>query len=387
MTVDRMTLLAHDLLAGRPDGLQVVGTGSRVFIAHLFANGFSEVDIADPRKPRVLSFTPAPAGSWSIHLQVQGDLLLAVNGPDLWQRGPHRPGISAPEQQQAPGQAGVRVFDVAMPGQPRQIGWLEIGGAGAHRIWYPGGTAAYVSAAPPGYQDTILLVVDLADPTRPREQARWAFPDPVAGGRRLSLHHAIEGDDQLLFGAWRDGGCTVHRLGDGVPALLAHVTWDGPGGAGCAAHSAVPVPGRQLLAVAEEGVEEAGEPQRRRVRLLDITDPAAPVLVSQLPEPGITPVPGARFGPHNLFEYRPGAWADTSVLFVAHQGAGLRAVDISDPRRPAETASFMAQPPDRLADPRPGRPRVVQTNDVFVSGAGIASVVDANLGLHVLSLS
>jgi hypothetical protein len=394
MAVDQVTLLGHDLLAGRSDGLQVVGTGSRVFIAHLFSSGFTEVDLADPRRPRVLSFTPAPAGTWSIHLQVAGDLLLAVNGPDLWQRGPHVPGMSAPEREQRPGQSGVRVFDVAVPGRPRQIGWLDIGGSGAHRIWYAGGTTAYVSAAPPGYDDTILLIVDLADPAQPRERARWAFPEPVSGGRRLSLHHAIEGDGRLLFGAWRDGGMTVHRLdGDsaGRPALLTHLTWDGPdgpgpGGRGPAVHSTVPVPGRRLLAVAEEGVEEGGEPQRRRVRLLDIADPAAPRFLSEFPEPGITPVPGARFGPHNLYEYRPGAWADTTVAFVAHQGAGLRVVDITDPRRPVETAAFLAGPPARLIDRRPGRAAVVQANDVFVTADGIASLVDTNLGLHVLAL-
>lgn len=392
VAVSQVTPLGHDLLAGRPDGLQVVGSRSRVFVAHLFSGGFTEVDISDPCSPRVLSFTPAPAGAWSIHLQVQDDLLLAVNAPDLWQRGPHVPGMSAPEQERTSGRSGVRVFDVSASGRPREIGWLEIGGAGAHRIWYAGGSTAYVSAAPPGCDDTILLVVDVSDPARPRERARWSFPQPVAGGRRLSLHHAIEGDDHLLFGAWRDGGCTIHRLSDNrlsddSPALLTHLTWDGPDGLGPAAHSAVPIPGRHLLAVAEEGVEEAGEPQRRRVRLLDIADPAAPAFLSELPEPGVPPVPGARFGPHNLFEYRPGAWADTTVAFVAHQGAGLRIADISDPRRPAETAAFVAAPPRRLIDRRPGRAAVVQTNDVFVTADGIACVVDTNLGLHTLALS
>jgi hypothetical protein len=417
MTVDRVTLLGHDLLGGRSDGLQVVGSGRRVFVAHLFSDGFTEVDIADPRRPRVLSFTPAPPGSWSIHLQVAGDLLLAVNGPDLWRRGAHVPGMSAPELQQAPGQSGVRVFDVAQPGRPREIGWLDIGGSGAHRLWYAGGDTAYVSAAPPGFDDTILLVLDVSDPARPREQARWSFPEPVAGGRRLSLHHAIEGDDHLLFGAWRDGGLTVHRLvgresdrrgrgpdrlrRDGgrarrgpateagaaaVPQLLAHLMWDGPDGGGPAVHSTVPVPGRHLLAVVEEGVEEDGEPQRRRVRLLDIGDPADPVLLSRLPEPGVAPVAGARFGPHNLYEYRPGGWADTTVAFVAHQGAGLRVYDITDPLDPAQTAAFRPGPPERLIDRRPGRAAVAQTNDVFVSADGIASVVDTNLGLHTLAL-
>ena len=388
MAVSGVTVLGHDLLDGRPDGLQVVGTGTRVFVAHLFSGGFTEVDIGGPRHPRVLSFTPAPPGTWSIHLQVQDGLLLAVNGPDLWRRGPHVPGVSAPELQERPGQSGVRVFDVAVPGEPREIGWLDIGGAGAHRLWYAGGDTAYVSAAPPGYDDTILLAIDLSDPARPRERARWAFPEPVAGGRRLSLHHAIEDGSGLVFGAWRDGGFTVHRRQPAGPLdLLAHVIWDGPDGTGCAVHSAVPIPGRQLLAVAEEGVEESGEPQRRRVRLYGVREPAAPVLLSVLPEPGVTPVPGARFGPHNLYEYRPGAWADPTVVFVAHQGAGLRVVDISDPRQPAETASFRPPPPGRVVDLRPGRAAVAQTNDVFVTADGLACVVDTNLGLHVLQLS
>jgi hypothetical protein len=58
MAVDKVTLLGHDLLAGRSDGLQVVGAGNRVFVAHLFSDGFTE-GTSPTRAPRVLSFTPA----------------------------------------------------------------------------------------------------------------------------------------------------------------------------------------------------------------------------------------------------------------------------------------------------------------------------------------
>lgn len=383
-----MDLLGHSGINDRPDGLQIVGTQNRVFVAHFFSNGVSELDVRDPRHPRVLSFTPAPADTWSIHMQVQDGLLLIANAPDQWRHGDnHIPGMTPPDSAHRTAACGMRIYDITRPGQPREIGWMDVGGGGVHRVWYSGGTTAYLSAAPPGHDETILIVADISRPDRPAELARWSMDPAATGGPRRSLHHAIELDG-AIYGAWRDGGITLHRIAAaGHLELDSHVIWDGPGGAGCAAHSPVPLPGRELLAVAEEGIEERGEPQERRVLLYDVSNRRSPELASRLPEPGVLPRAGARFGPHNLYEYRPGGWADANIVFVAHQGAGLRVVDVADSGDPAEVAFFRPTGPRTLRDPRPGRLKVCQINDVFVTDDGTVFTVDTNLGMHALAMT
>lgn len=387
-------------LSGRSEGLQVVGTGSRLFIAHLFSGGFTEVDITDPRAPRVLSFTPAPAGSWSVHLQVQDTLLMVTNGPDMWSRpagfdpGRDRFGATAGYA------AGVRIYDVADFGRPREVGFLDIGGAGAHRAWFDGGRYALISGFPPGYADAVLMVVDVGTPSKPIEVDRWTLPEqasepeladrasaPSPDGRHVSLHHATAADG-WVYGAWRDGGVSVQELSEhGQLGPATVVQWTKADGRGCAAHSAVALPGSTLMAVAEEGIESEGEAQDREVVLFDLADPMQPRRLPALPCPPVTPVAGARFGPHNLYEYRPGAWVDGSLVAVAHQGAGLRIYRVDHAGGASEVGFFVPDAPEQLLDPRPGRVAVAQTNDVFVRADGVLAVVDANAGLQILELT
>lgn len=394
MEIQGLTHLGRSELGGRPDGLQVVGSGTRLFISHLFSGGFSEVDVSDPRRPRLLSFGPAPSGTWSLHLQVQDDLLMVSNGPDMWSMpvdfDPGRTRLTT----RADFAAGLRIFDVSRAGEPREIGFVDTGGAGVHRAWYDGGSHALVSAAPPGFSESILLSIAVSDPSMAHETSRSWLPGLGEGEPRdwpeahhVSLHHATA-QGGLAYGAWRDGGISVQALGpDGVLGPLARLVWDGPEGRGCAAHSAVRLPGTTLVAVVEEGVESDGEAQEREVVLVDVGDPEAPRRVGALPRPLTEPVPGARFGPHNVYEYRPGAWLDGGTVFVAHQGAGLRVYDVSASGQSAdEVAHFVPDPPTATLDPRPARALVPQTNDAFVTAEGIVAVVDANCGLHVLEL-
>ena len=325
MKLSGLRHLGYTGLDGRPDGLQVVGTGSRVFVSHLFSNGVTEVDLADPRRPRVLGFIGAPPGSWSVHLQVQGDLLMVANGPDMWSApAGFEPGRTLfSTQWQFAG--GVRIFDVSVPGHAREIGFADVGGAGVHRLWFDGSDQVYASAFPSGFPEAVLLVFDVSSPDKPVEVQRYWLPglgpgeDPQRAwgpNRRVSLHHATLGSG-YAYGAWRDGGITVHAVNaDGRVSEPSSLVWDGPYGDGCVAHTAVRLPGTDLVAVAEEGIEDAGQPQLRVVSLVDMSDP-----------------------------------------------------------------------PSVLLDPRPGRAMVASTNDVFVTAEGLLAVIDANRGLDVLELA
>jgi hypothetical protein len=47
-------------------------------------------------------------------------------------------------------------------------------------------------------------------------------------------------------------------------------------------------------------------------------------------------------------------------------------------------AHFVPPPPEHMVDPRPNRPRVIQSNDVYVAPDGLMYVTDVNAGLTIL---
>ena len=58
--------------------------------------------------------------------------------------------------------------------------------------------------------------------------------------------------------------------------------------------------------------------------------------------------------------------------------------DIRDAFAPREVAHFVPPAPQRMADPRPNRPRVIQSNDVYVAPDGLMYLTDVNTGLTIL---
>jgi hypothetical protein len=70
----------------------------------------------------------------------------------------------------------MRVFDLADPAKPREIGFMVVEGIGPHRIWWGGGRYAYASAHLDGFIDHILAVIDMKDPAKPEIVGKWWFP-------------------------------------------------------------------------------------------------------------------------------------------------------------------------------------------------------------------
>ena len=135
--------------------------------------------------------------------------------------------------------AGMNVYDISDPANPRKIGSMEVPGLGLHRIWWVGGRYAYASALLDGFTDHILMVIDMADPTRPHEVGRWWIPGMNAAAgetptwkNRHALHHAVVVDD-FAYGSWRDGGLTILDVKDkSAPKLISHRNWCPPYGGG-----------------------------------------------------------------------------------------------------------------------------------------------------------
>jgi hypothetical protein len=111
--------------------------------------------------------------------------------------------------------------------------------------------------------------------------------------------------------------------------------------------------------------------------------------IATLPTPGDVDYAqmGGHFGPHNLHENRPGTFVSDRMIFATYQNAGVRVFDIADPYRPTEIAALVPPAPQRMVDPRPLRPRVVQTADVTVTSDGIVFCTDYNAGLYAAELT
>src|SRR4029079_14172147 len=144
--------------------------------------------------------------------------------------------------------------DIKDPANPKPIGFMDIDGFGFHRLWWDGGRYVYATALLRGFTDHILMIVDIADPTRPVEVSRWWLPgmwkdggetNALAG--RVALHHAIVAGD-LAYGAWRNGGLTILDVKDkSAPKLIVHHNWCPPFGGNT--HTALPLADRDLIAV------------------------------------------------------------------------------------------------------------------------------------------
>ena len=64
--------------------------------------------------------------------------------------------------------------------------------------------------------------------------------------------------------------------------------------------------------------------------------------------------------------------------------AGLRVFDIEDPFRPREVGHYVPAGHERMMDPRPNRPRVIQSADCYVDREGLVYLTDSNAGLNIL---
>lgn len=79
-----MRLIGHSDQGGRPDGVQLMVHRGFAYIGHMVSQGFSIVDVRDPKNPKAAGYVPAPPGTWNVHLQAHDDLLLVINARDLF---------------------------------------------------------------------------------------------------------------------------------------------------------------------------------------------------------------------------------------------------------------------------------------------------------------
>lgn len=372
-------LVGHHDLDGHGDGMQLLKVGRYVYIAHLGTSpmALTIVDAQDPQDPKVVRQIPHPPNTHAHKVQIVGDLL--IQNQELPYFGKREPN--------ATNEAGIRIYNISNPTEPREIGYLRVPGKGVHRMWFTDGKYAHVASSMNGFKERLYLIADLSDPSNPRQAGLWWIPGTREGeeeppgwvpfsGEHFHVHGIIPHRDRAYV-ALVDAGMAIVDISDvSSPRLISHLDWGPPYGG--YTHTTLPLPGRGLVVATDESTKNDCQEGDKRVWVVDIREERNPVTISSFPVPqGDFCKRGLRFGPHNVHENRPGSFQSENIFFVTYYNAGLRIVDLRNPHRPEEVGYFIAPPPEGQ--------QACMFNDLFVDVDGLIYVTDRiRGGLYIL---
>lgn len=360
-------------------------------------NGTSLVDVTDPENPVMLHHIPGDGGG--------AEMVRVCDGRSLPRAAPDRTYLL-----RSRGHASHEIWDVTLPGPPRRVTVVVDGLHGTHKSWWECDTGiAYLVSGVPGWRTgRMTQVFDLGRPDQPVLIRNFGLPgqEPGASGPvPTGLHGPIStgpGGNRVYFGHGTSSGGILQIVdrekllkGPATPtrANLLHpqvgrFDFDPNYGA----HTAFPVTGmdvtppgghrgkRDFVVVTNEALSDGCTGTRQKVWFIDVTNEARPEVASSwalddkvgdfCSRPG-------RIGAHSSNESLTPLYY-RRLMFIAHFNAGVRALDIRDPYRPREIASYV---------PASGG-RTVTTNNVEVDERGYIYIVDRHgLGMHVLELT
>ena len=371
-------LLGHDPSAA-------FGAGSVVEVArgHAYVGGvgwegregFTAHDVTDPRNPRKVFEFRAPKGIRMHKLRLVGDRLLYVNSERL------------PGEREA--RAGLYVFDLTNPAQPREVSFIDMPGSGPHRFGVDNARKlAFLPNDAEGWNKRVIWTLDIADPLKPKVVSIWGLPwqkaegagegnDPHPAETACTLHGPPMIRGNRMFAAFWGGGVAVIDCSDLANMnLVGHICWSPPFVG--STHTAWPIGDRPYLVVTDEARAKQNYWDSQFMWILDIRDEKNPIPVSTwFPEREKYFNRGGRFGAHNILENIPGEgpWANT--VFITYFNAGLRAVDVSDVLKPKEVGFFV-----------PGQAegqKTIQSNDIGADEHGRLYLIDRwGHGMHIL---
>lgn len=355
-------------------GGQVWVEGTTLFVGHMRNPfGTSIYDVADPRHPRLLAQIAMPEGWHSHKVRVANDIMI-VNHERLGQGTPEFGG-------------GLGIYDVSRPAEPKLLTKWMTGGKGVHRYSFDG-RYAYISPTADGYVGNFVMILDLADPTKPEEVGRWWIPGQWAAGGEAypwhdytppRCHHPLRLGDRLYVSYWHHGMFILDISDMSKPKLVAegvksrafpHPT-----------HTCLPVPqtlkGRRVMVVADEDVAKLEPSPPSFAWVYDITDERNPIPISTYQVEGVhgdgSPQP-AMTGCHQPSERFTG-----TVIPFAWFAQGLRLVDVADPFHPKEVGHYRPDAPagfERLS-----------SNDVTIDQRGLVYLLDRQRGIHIVETS
>jgi len=368
-----------------------------LYMGHEWHRGWTIIDVTDATNPKFVKFVEGPDNTNTIQMEFHDNLMITAlqRKQPNWGGDPNRPN-----------EEGALIWDISDPVNWKLLSHWKTGSTGVHRIGYPGGKYANLSAAAPGYSGRILLFLDVSDPANPKEAGRWWMPGQKEGEQPKvtdSFHGpAIISEDGKTAYVGYGGSVVILNIEDiSKPKLIGRLQVSPPFG-GIPTHDVLPIPGKNLLFVHGEATGGGDEPNDKpaceraitTAAMVDIKDPAKPYLVSVLPRP--EPPKGAlfadfcekggRFGPHNTnLEYHlPDVQKQGDMIYLTYFNAGLRIYDIKNPRAPKEVAWFVPPAPVKRHGPLPYDKLVSQTEDVLVDTRGNIYITDKNWGIFIL---
>ncbi|NEU73242.1 hypothetical protein PI95_011870 [Hassallia byssoidea VB512170] len=362
-----------------------------LYTGHFWHSGWSIIDVTDPTKPKVAKFVEGPKNSWTLQMELSGNIMITA----LEQIFPNFGGNPA-----KPFDEGVLIWDISDPVNPQKLGQFRTGGTGTHRNFYAGGRYMHLAAGMPGYEGNIYVIVDISDPASPHEVGRWWVPGQhTAGGEKPSAeyisHHGppyIVGN--LAYLSYGSAGMIVLDISDvSKPRQIGKLPFSPPFHSRFGVHSVLPLPEKGIAYVASEDVSYGKGPMAH-ASIVDIRDPENPFLLSIMPRP-VPPTgygyrdfseKGGWQGPHNInhLQHNPDVEKQGDLLYLAYFNAGLRIFDVSHPRLPQEVGYFIPPDPKKRFGPMPEGRLVVQTEDVLVDRRGYIYITHKNQGLWIL---
>jgi hypothetical protein len=369
-----------------------------MYMGHLWHRGWSIVDVTDPSNPKFVKFIPGPDNTWTIQMEIHGNLMITAlqSFTAPWGADPKKPFDE-----------GVLLWDISDPVNPKQLSHWKTGSTGVHRVGYLGGKYVNLAANMPGYNGQILVFLDISDPKNPKEAGRWWMPGQKEGEtparKDISFHGPalISPDGKKAYLGYGPAVVILDISDISKPKQIGSLVLSPPFG-GLPVHDVLPIPGKQLLFAHAEGVSGGDTPggplactsPLSLVAMIDIKDETKPRLMSIFPVPDPpknAPYTdfcdkGGRFGPHNTnLEYHlPDVEKQADLIYLTYFNAGLRIFDIKDPRLPKEVGYFVPPTPTKRYGPLPYDKLVTQTEDVLVDTRGNIYITDKNWGLFIL---
>jgi len=360
-----------------------------MYTGHLWHRGWSVLDVTQPRSPVVLRFIEGPENTWTGQVDASEDYLLTglEEIPTGWGGDSERPY-----------KAGVLLWSLADPAEPRLLQEYYVDGKGTHRNLIDNQGRAHLSINLAGKSGRCYQVLDFASGKAPdllgtfeiAEQKEERLKD-----ESISLHGPPIPDNDLVYLSYGGAGVVIaaYSQTDGFTEI-GRLTFSPPFVSHIGVHSVLPLEGGGLLLACSEAIQEDCLEPLGHVSLIDASDPRHPYLVSVFPVPQPSGLEGyanycekgGRFGPHNLHmhQHNLGAAEIGSEVYATYFNAGLRVFNIRDPRSPREEAFFVPPDPKRRYGTHPVSRLVAQSEDVIVDDRGYIFVSHKNQGIWCL---
>jgi hypothetical protein len=320
-------------------------------------NGVWAVSLKDPARPRALaSFAKFP-GSDGEDVWVGSVKTKAFKG-DLAAVGVQRC------SRQVEGFAGLALYDVSNPARPKALGRLPSGVvSGVHEVGVvqrPDGRVLALAAVPYSFNLTEgrrgdLRIIDITNPRRPREVADWdvrrdgpaATRGQLAARRDVFDHSAWPFDNgNKVFASFWSAGVQFLDISDPSSPRLIGATPYRPEDGYRGAHSGWFNEDETLFVQNDETMLAVGSGSRRSwtfQRVFDTSDLARPRLVSTFATEAAVPGNDGRVGLDGVYSVH-NAVVKGDLSYASWYSDGVRVVDLSDPAKPREIASFVPPP-------------------------------------------